>query len=378
MAVRRRAALIQFLVVVLLLVAGCGGQASAPHRASSHVETRPPAVVDAGAREADSAPPPVDPVLEARVAEADALFDWRNTFFQQPQAVPKKARPILEKGPFPGNTMASAKAYAFGFAHTLGCGDSVPFAANGTLCPNVVAPGTALTAEQRESVLALIREAEKNERPDRHPAVSRCDFDPHHTIVFYDEAGAPIARLLICFTCGEWLASPGVHALGGAHQGIMSAVQRRTLARLFDDLHLGAWMFDHQIAEAVTAYEARIPGRRARRLAAPSGVASEKAARDASPEERVRLCTWIAETRWPEGHPGQGFECENGRRWNFPDRCEATLRCSAPLRVIEECTRIFLQEPADVCTTKVSVECAGVLDCLPGMEIAPSPQWLAP
>lgn len=66
---------------------------------------------------------------------------------------------------------------------------------DGSVCRSARLPGVALSQEQMERAVAAFTEAPRD--PDTAPWC----FEPHHGIVLYDEAGAPVAAMSVCFEC---------------------------------------------------------------------------------------------------------------------------------------------------------------------------------
>jgi hypothetical protein len=372
-----------------------------PHTASPHTLDVPDASssVDAGALTLRNEP------FEALLAERDALMDWRHTaLFQGPQP-DRLHRPIQAFGSFPAAAVASARAYTFGYVQTFGCNarsgatdrvEEYPFAKDGALCANAVAPGADLSADQWHRALGLIAEAERSERevrvsksPRTSRPRSRCGFDPHHAIVFYDREGAAIAKLLVCFTCSEWIATPQSTALGGSGPAGMSGKEAEVLAAVFEELHLGAWMVRGEMAAPVRAYEKSVYGtpreltdagkkRLAERRIEPSGVLKGREARSLNREERLRMCVAFYEELRARGQQGgMGYECQDkGHAWSTADSTAACanppLACEATVARIEACMGAFVNMD-EVCSEKHGgrwpAVCDGVLGCLPGITV---------
>lgn len=372
-------------MTALVLACSSGGARTEPHRPGP-ADARPEPTRAAPPTALEDKEPQVSPELEALLTERDSLLDWRNTFFQRPQTRPKSFRPLLSRGTFPFRRIASARAFTFGYALQPCDEEAIPFAKDGTLCPNVVAPGVELSSPALERAVNLVKHADEAFQHDSHVGrpVTRCEFDPHHAIVFYDQGGAPLAKLVVCFTCGEILAVPGSPAMGKGAPALMMGNERATLAELFDEARLGAWLFDETKAERLSAYEADVYGRapnltkrglqrRRERVAKGSGVAGDKSVRDLDAPERARLCTWFGEElaardlrdgpRWE-----RGYECTDGRRrtlGSFASCSARPMTCDVPVARVEACLSTFLRPLTEICDTPEPEACAGLATCLP-------------
>lgn len=260
-----------------------------------------------------------------------------------------------------------------------------------TLCGDVVAPGVEVTGDERAKIEALVPTAEATlaeQKTHGHwtlRASMRCGFDAHHAVALYDSTGTVIAKMLLCFTCGEWIVSPGSDATGRAEPRTMTSDERKTLAEIFDRHGLAAWACDTPLATEVSEYERRAFGtereptargkaRRLARLASGSGAPKDVAIRDLGRSDRAKLCEWAASEVRPtrEGTGTHGYECTGGAQWvsemTEPTCATAPSSCTKTVAEVESCLRVF-REPEDLCASPgdVPAECRGLLDCLPGL-----------
>jgi hypothetical protein len=377
-------------------------------RAKPPSSSSPNAVAGSRSAEADAAeahPEERDPRLEARLDEYDRFRDWRSAVFGTRAPNPPiaaRATKIPEHGRFPTNAVTSIRAYHYrhgldprGVQRGVGPRD-VPFTADGRLDGRVILPEVLLTNEERDRVLALVRAAEERQRQadvDRSKTkepVSRCVFENHHAFVFFDAAERPIAKLLLCFSCGELVASPGDRALGGGDPKILSDEERETFQAIFDGHGLGAWTYGNGAElHEVLDYEARVYGfwptltaagreRRARREDRPSGVPLDLTPKSASREDSERFCIWLRAEMWSrQRRSGVGtksvmgsFECSSGRVFRFGEDgtrpCDTPSLCDVPFGRMEACLRAsFLKGPEDLCDHGLPGECDGLSKCLP-------------
>jgi hypothetical protein len=359
--------------------------------------------------------PPLDSRFEALLAERDRLRDWRNTAFVQPQPFIKGQRPLRKSGAFPFKNITSARGFTFARMRSLEgrCGyqvdgkaavtpdDAQPFAPDGSLCPNVVVPAAELSSEQLQKVLALVMDAERDyEARDRKGGfrpLLRCGFEPHHAVVFYDSKGAPVAKLVVCFTCGEVLAVPSMAALGGGNPAALSRPgEFETLHQLFEELGLGVWIYDEATVDEVRAYVDRVygpPEKRTKRgqeadalkAAKRSGVEPSRLVSSLTDAERSRMCIWFQEAAFENRRArewvflGGRFECDDQRGWSFaaspdPSECASVAKtCSFSVQQVEDCMRAFLNLDAEtICASGPPQHCAGMMDCLPGIRWRPA------
>jgi hypothetical protein len=333
--------------------------------------------------------------LEARLSLLERLSDFRSTFFQREQ--PAAIRPRLLRS-FSSSKIASARAYAFRMAPLLNCApDKLPIQGDGTFCDNVVAPGVELSAEQLQRVVELVETSRRRQeqalaqlqRNGGHyvrRSVTRCEFDPHHTILFYGQDGAALGGILVCFTCGDWRIIPAIPELDGSMYEAELAVMRE----LFDSLELGASLFDDKAAEELGAYRRRVYGtvrdgltpagkaRYARSLARGSGAPPQQDARSMAFAERTRSCLWFQHElslSRSDVHPGSGFECEDGRRFqlrehDFQQCATSRITCAATTAQIEACLAEVILDTAQLCN-ELPAACRDVIACLPQLDWRP-------
>jgi len=370
------------------MVSSCAAHTPAPPRASH----------GAAVKASVPRPPPREVELGRLLAERDALADPRATFSAITQRAPRRPYAVAAQGPFPRpGDAAEIRLYTFGRGRLEGCpaGPRLPFTEEGTLCADVVVPGVVLGAVHRARVESLVPDAEARlveEKKGDYVAsrpVTRCDFDPHHAVAFFDAEGSAIAKILVCFSCGEWIVSPSSEATGGTEPHQMTPAERATLAALFDVHGLAAWAMAGPLADEVRAYEVARFGteqaptalglaRRATRLAPGSGAPRDTPMRALSRADRARLCAWIAAEVRPAREPTRtrGYACTSGARWTnriAEPACATTpTACESTVGEVEACLRV-LREPEDLCAApeEVSKACQGLLGCLPGLTREP-------
>ncbi len=337
---------------------------------------------------------PLDEAMEARVRELDRLGDPVGNYGTTPQTVPPKYRVPAARAQFPAARVARATMVTFGHTPREGeaCdAEAEPLRANGTYCADVKTGHADLTTEEREAVLrlpTLVEAARKlsEQKPPRSIVTLRCGFDPHHALVFFDAEGTPIARIVVCFTCGEWIVAPASAPTGGTAPTAMPADVRALFARIANAHALATWLYDDAERGAFETYlratygteaepTARGREKRRARLASGSGVAQEKPLRGLDENDRARLCRWTNEEVRPErgqrrrNPDGYGYECKDGAQWlGAPERkacASKALPCDRSVAELEACLRVF-REPEDLCESPPKA-CEGLLDCLPGL-----------
>jgi hypothetical protein len=233
-----------------------------------------------------------------------------------------------------------------------------------------------------------LREAKRKGGSYQTRAVTRCDFDPHHTIVFYDRDGAALGGAAVCFTCGEWRIFPKIQD----GDGIMSEQECTTLSSLFDGFALGARLFDDAAASELSEYLERVYGRppdqlteagkarRAHELARGSGVEPMKDARSLTVDERARICLWFQDElrrNRSTARPGGGFECANGRKFAVRDdsvaQCaNSKVNCEVTTAQLEACLGEIVVDAAALCAPTLPVACRDVIACLPQLTWRPA------
>jgi len=325
-------------------------------------------------------PPAADPEADAILAGDDRLGDPRNLYFLREQRPPRGFRPLTSRPArrFPEAPFAEVRAYAYRFADRRlalchpkeRCPDE-PVMSDGTLSPEVVHPGVRLSADQVRRLLALV------EHPDEHMRgiVQRCGFDPHHAFVFYDARGVPVAEIMVCFTCGEWMARPqpaSMTRVMGDHDA--------TLQAFCEELHLGGCSVGREdLGDRLRAAAER---RRKQNGGSwwpqgdvlGSGLGPERHVDALTPAERRLLCVASAEAMLTigkafQGHPGVGYECRDGRSLSYLQIAECVdrgPRCGVSVGAVEACMRRL---PGDVCEERepTRAACDPVQSCLPAV-----------
>jgi hypothetical protein len=345
-----------------------------------------------------SAPPvvvePRSEPLDARLALLERLSDFRNTFFQREQPAP--VAPKLMRR-FSSASIVGARAFAFRMAPLLDCApDKLPLLPDGKVCDKAVAPGVELSGERLRRVVELVESSRKLQEQAVRAAqqsghyssrpTTRCDFDPHHALVFYDEHGAALGGILVCFSCREWRIIPSISGLDGS----MSDSELAVMRDLFDGAQLGASLFEDQAAEELAAYRQRVYGslhdgltaagkaRLSRSLARGSGVEPSKDARRLTAAERTRGCLWFQQELYlnrSDAHPGSGFECDDGRRFQLREQdvkqcASSQITCAASAAQLEACLAQVILDTPGLCSA-LPADCRGVIACLPQLDWRP-------
>jgi hypothetical protein len=364
---------------------------------------------------------PFSAEMEALLLERERLASAEGTFGRTKQTAPQGFTPLRKLGVFPKVTVARAAIVALtGTDRQSSCPSSEdePLAANGTFCSDARIPGFDLSAAELTEVLAMVPESMQKPK-DGHVTKrgsARCAFDPHHALVFYNSKGTPVATIVVCLSCGEWIVAPGSEASGGTKPSVMSNEERATLVRIASAHGLAPWRFDEhdKTREQLRAYlDARYGtemeptaegvARRAKRLALGPGLDRSKPLRDLGDAERMKLCQWIrAEVRpargvrsqvsltgferdhWLETLPlvdvavlkgveGYGYICQQNGDWtaSYTDEgcAKNTLSCASSVASLETCLVSF-REPDDIC--KPRPECEALMGCLPWIQRAKS------
>jgi hypothetical protein len=337
---------------------------------------------------------------EQRLAELDRVQGWRSTVFANGQPTLKGAPRQFPSGAFPYRKIASARIFGFGYVKALWneCGyrsegepvaapaEALPFGPDGSLCPDVIAPPQVLSADDLKRILGAMRAAEAAFGKNSGVISLRCGFDPHHAIVFYDERDLPIAKLLVCLTCGEVLAVPAIPALGGKSPASLDDGLWRALRPAFEQAELGVWMYDEKELARVLQYRERVlgpSGQRTPRGAAVdslgSGLEPSRPVTQLASDERARLCLWFQEAAWSRHDPddpyrfpgpGRGYECDDGRKLmlDATPRCApAPAACNASVGEVEACLRELLHlEIRSLCKEPEPAVCQKMHGCILG------------
>lgn len=354
-----------------LFVAACASSAPPPSHPHPSSVPAPPAPVA----------PALDARLEAKLAARERLFDWRSTVWgsRAPNpVVPGRDRRLAAR--FPTSGVASIRAYHV----QSGSPGGMPFTADGRLERSVVLPEVTLSDDDRDRIVGMVHAAVERRSPRvsrmTKRAVTRCEFDPHHVLVFFDLEGRPLGKLVICMSCHEVLSFPHLSAFHD-RPGEPAALESADLAAIREVLghhpELGAWAYEDD--DELTAYELRTYGpaeaptelgrqREAARRARSSTVLPEET--PANDAERERFCHWVAteaRARNRTTHAVGGFECASGRAYSFLDEGSGCERlCKTTFMRMEACLRSsFLDGPDRICASGPAPECAGLLGCLP-------------
>jgi hypothetical protein len=368
--------------LALTALLGCSGQPPSP-RPQTPV-SKPPASTDGG-----PAPAVRNAAFEAQLAEWARLNDFRNTFFQREQPA---AKPLRIRAPFATAGIASARAFTYGIALDCASTRGLPVDQAGRMCEGAYAPGAELSAEQLGRALAVVDAAFGRVRTLRaeakargstyHSPVSRCEFDPHHALLFYDASGAVIGGLLVCFSCALWVSVPSHPGL----EQMMSKEEVLAMDELFGGFGLGSRFFG-DASRDLWEYERRVYGtpysgltdagnrRREDRVALHSGVDPLTPVRTLTRAQRLRSCTWFHQelSLGKLAHPGSGFECLSGQVYSLREQstsecADVKPRCDTTVGQMEACLGVVLVDPGALCVPGPPAPCNGVIDCLPELE----------
>ena len=259
-------------------------------------------------------------------------------FLAHEQIAPRGFAPFRD-APSVMNRLHSARMFAFGYGART-CGESV-LQQDGTICEGAVYPGALLTQSQTARASELFRAATRPVAASRD--VAMC-FEPHHSIVFFDERSTPIAEMTVCFECGNFRLAPGLEGEAG-----MTETEGNFIADTCRALSVGGCPPGGtfrmpplpQPAEDLTLTMGDLEERRRHvALAAPHGVKEDVRLANLPLPDRKVLCAWLAGA-W---HRASGdFECEDGRglRVDAFDACAkpVSTRCEATVRDFVVCTR---------------------------------------
>jgi len=381
---------------LVLAGVGCSRPKVEPPRTPQTIAIENPAVADSGALPALTH----DRHFEERIQELDALVGPASNF----KEADKKAIAALPiTAPFPVDKVQNIRAFAYDYYGAL-IGASNPLMPSPTLAGGspYSAPST-LSAAQRERVLEVIRQSTARYRPHGAPErpVVMCDFNPHHQLVFEGANGTVLANIDVCFDCGEWAVRPRSPALGKRPNVVMDLKERTPLAELFDELRLGAFLFDEEEAKAYRTYVDRVFGRpgaltpRGQKIlnevdGVPSGIEGSRPAASLSSADIEKLWTPIENSvihplrdrsnsilrrmihRDTNGGDGFGYECLDGTKWSFTNNAKRLpASCTMPTSRVEACMRTFRGTTDELCKGPPPA-CAGLEGCIPGVVMKPA------
>lgn len=304
-------------------------------------------------RDAASDANPLVDYARALFAERDTrLSPAFNLFLAQEQAKPRAFAPFRDKRK-PPSRVHSARMIAFGYGERV-CDEHV-VEKDGTICEGAVYPGKPLTQEQTARAAELFRtavtpvSAAPEAAWDARPVI-RC-FDPHHSIVFFDEHSTPIGEMTVCFECGNFRLAPGPadEAAMTDAEGLFVADTCRALDvggcppagtfRMPDRLPM---LPEHASRASLTGWEQQ-DLQRSLALAAPHGVKEAVRLADLTSTDRKVLCSWFAGARHATGG---GLECKDGRQLMLEDydACVKPVpkKCDATAGDFVACTRARL------------------------------------
>lgn len=362
-----------------LALAACAGPPPDPRGAPPLARSAPPPAAPAPpSSSAAASPPPLDPAVEKALAELEHHADPLSTYLVRDPPPVRGFAPIPAKrgGRFPGVAYTEVRGYAYRFVRPqlqldgdARCGSEQPgvLTSKGTLCPTVVAPGVTLTEEQAARLVAIAVQPD----PEVQRMVTRCEFDPHHAFVFHDARGVPVAEMLVCFSCGQWVLRPapqGIAELMGKHEP--------ELRRLCEELGLGGCAigddaFMEKVSEARRARREQASPVRALGLPAALEIDGTTPLKDLSPRQRRTTCILMAEHLLSHSmfRPTSGFECAKDSRpgqfslpWECPERFPS---CDVAVGRVDACWPRFVEDPCGE-QPETRAACEGLDECLPG------------
>ncbi len=160
--------------------------------------------------EAAASSAPSAPAKAPSLAQAEVETSLSAAAAPSATAAPEESPPPGWKGippsrpkGFPGVPFKTVRGFAFDMAVIARPVCEGPLDPDGTLCSTVSRPGVELSAKHVDRLLAILGQRSS------YGAGSSC-FLPHHGFVFYDEAGAPVAEVSVCFLCDMAMASPWI------------------------------------------------------------------------------------------------------------------------------------------------------------------------
>lgn len=228
------------------------------------------------------------------------LWDPMRQFLVVPQKAPRDFQPLRAVSAlrtFPERPFTEVWAYDRGRAliDELATSCSV-LAKEGTLCPDLVAPGIRLSAAQVESILSIASgpKFEKKEGSAvRRRGRVRCPASPESVFVFYDANHQPVSTLSVGGTCASWQLRP---APRGSWEGMarLEENEKELIQHLCDELKLegcratpapAGWEEAGPLHQAFTRLLPLV-------LAEPTGVERTKPLSSTTEADRRRLCGW--------------------------------------------------------------------------------------
>lgn len=344
---RRRHAIV---LAALALLVGCPGpRGAAP--GSRHVAQS----ADGGTGDAANEDALVA-FARAHRAEVDRLSVPANHFVAHEQSKPR-GFVSLESGRRPPPHVHHARMFAFGYGADSACNETV-VEKDGTICEGAVYPGAYLTPEQTARATELMRVALESpsgtqEGSWRLRPIVRC-FDPHHSVVLFDDRGVPAAEIVLCFECGNLRLTPGP---GPDSEAVMTDVEARFFADTCRALDVGGCpppgtsrmpdlppLPEDAPRRALDSWKQQ-ELLRVEALGRPHGINESLRLADLAAVDRKLWCAWLANAR--RGVLG-GFECQDGRVMLLeePETCAKPVAqsCEATVGDLVSCTRARLGE----------------------------------
>ncbi len=329
-------------------------------------------------------------LLEARLTELHAAWDFRNTFWFHPNPVRLDPGAAIPKtGPLMKGEIKKATVYAYHF-QDRGDSEDEPcniFDRNGRFCYHVIDPGVPLQQDQFDRLAAFLSKAEAGgfrEGESQNRARTRCEFEPHHFILLMDEKDKPLGQLEICFTCGEWLSLPHSEAISGDAPALMYGEEKRFLRSLCEELKLpGCFFGDDELMGALFDYRKKVyfdengdaSARAKTELAKKSsGVKGALMLKDVPELDKARLCAFAQEYLSYSFVRQRHFSvCEQEHRGierlSFKECLSQFPKASKTVDQAERCIRKLAGPPAMWCKESLPDECVGLESSTIGFSI---------
>ncbi len=291
---------------------------------------------------------------------------------------------LRKSGKFPGGASATVRAFEFGYdrAYPLpavvdgrkeGCGADA-LAADGPLCPSVVAPGVLLSDAQANELFSIVNE------PEQVPRAILNGYNFAFSFVVFDAADTPVAEVNVDYSGVKLWSQP---RQSRDTVDTLSSQRRERMGRLL--VELGFKLVEGGALSKHDQEQRKLDGNShpARYLPVSSGLPASLSLARTTDDERDRLCTWknllfqLGSPRSDEDG-GSGVECSDGVRavGGKPSECRSNFpRCSATVGEVEACLRHMRFDP---CFEKPGgAACLTLRPCLLGMDwsLAPPQQF---
>lgn len=281
-----------------LVLVACGGPRSAPQASEPHspVEVAHEAAVERSGSEIPDWYGRYDPTC------------WYAAEVQRPPTGFSAKAESAHADSFPFGAFARVVAYDVGkqpavtAARQIGHGCSI-VASDGTLCPQLVAPGLVLSTAQIQALLSVTAVPQPPWQDEVRSHACRCDFPIASAFVFFDAQDRPVAHLELFSTLQKWNIVP---AFGGvaSQAAATTAREREVLGQLCQELGLECRQQEpdqdvpareepRETARSAEASQRDFARRLLPRLLTfPEGVEEQRPLSLTTEAERRRLCAW--------------------------------------------------------------------------------------